>query len=514
MKKGQGRGSEVLNIREILRLTCAGLNQAQIAQSCKVARSTVQDYQRRARAVGLEYEAARELPDDELLRQLGKRRSRKERKPCEIDFELIGQELPKKGVTLMLLWQEQVLRAGKELSYAEFCKRVRAWSVKTNYVMRQRHTPGEKLFVDYSGLKIGYIDQTTGADRWAEVFVGALGASSYTYAEATADQGLFSWLGSHQRAFEYFGGVSIAVVPDNLKSGVKSAWWYEPEINRSYQDFAEYHDIAILPTRTKAPRDKGKVERAVQEVERWIIAPLRNRTFTSIGEINEAIKPLLAELNAKRMRDYGESRRELFERLDKPALKPLPALPYEFAQWKQARVNIDYHIEFEKHWYSVPYYHVRQEVWLKATERRLEVFQNNQRVAFHLRNKQPYAYTTLPEHMPPAHAEVRSWSIEKFTAWSKAIGPQTHTFVSLLFASKPHQEQAFRAILGLQRLCEKYTPLRIEAACLRANHFKLRLLRNIRSILEQGWDKAPLTEASAEQIVHGHANLRGQETYH
>ncbi len=514
MKKTQGRASEVLNIREILRLTSAGLNQRQIAQSCRVARSTVQDYQRRARAAGLEYEAAREQPDDELQRLLGKRQSRKERKPCDIDYELIGEELPKKGVTLMLLWQEQVLRAGKDLSYAEFCRRVRAWSMKTNYVMRQRHTPGEKLFVDYSGLKIRYIDRITGEERSAEIFVGALGASSYTYAEATADQCLFSWLGSHQRAFEYFGGVSAAVIPDNLKSAVKQAWWYEPEINRSYQDFAQYYDVAVLPTRTEAPRDKGKVEKAVQEVERWIIAPLRNRTFVNIAEINEAIKPLLAELNAKQMRDYGASRRELFERLDKPALKPLPARPYEFAQWKKARVNIDYHLEFEKHWYSVPYYHVRQEVWLKATEHRLEVFQNNQRVALHLRSKQAYGYTTLPEHMPPEHAAVRSWSAEKFTAWSKGIGPQTHMFVERLLTSKPHREQAFRAILGLQRLCEKYTPLRIEAACTRANHFKLLALRNIRSILEKDWDKTPLTEASEEQIVHQHANLRGQETFH
>jgi len=231
-------------------------------------------------------------------------------------------------------------------------------------------------------------------------------------------------LGSHCRAFEFFEGLPVVVVPDNLTTGVKKAWWYEPELNRSYQDFAQYYGIAVLPTRTETPRDKGKVEKGVQEVERWVIAPLRHRTFYGIQEINEAMRPLVAELNLKQMRDYGASRQELFERLDKPALKPLPAVPYEFAQWTKARVNIDYHIEFGKHWYSVPYYHVRKEVWIKATERRIEVFQNNERIAFHARSQRQYAFTTLPEHMPPEHAEVKSWTADKFSAWAKGIGPQ------------------------------------------------------------------------------------------
>lgn len=513
-RSGQGRASKMVNIREILRLSAAGLNQSQIAQSCNVARSTVQDYQRRAQAAGVDYKFAQEMPDDELLGCLGKGQRRKQRRPCDIDYAVVAGELPKKGVTLMLLWQEQVLEAGKDLSYPEFCRRFRAWNARTNYVMRQVHEPGEKLFVDYSGLKVRYLDRETGHEHTAEVFIAALGASSFTYAEATADQTLCSWLGSHQRAFDHFGGTTAAVVPDNLKSGVKDSWWYEPELNRSYQDFAQYHGIAVLPTRTKAPRDKGKVEKAVQEVERWVLAPLRNRTFYGIGEINDAIRPLLAELNAKQMRAYGASREELFRRLDEPALRPLPAVPYEFAQWKKARVNLDYHVEFEKHWYSLPYYYMRQEVWVKATEHLVEVFQNNQRIALHVRSKQAYHYTTLPEHMPPEHAEVRSWTAEKFTAWSKGLGEHTHAFVSHLLTSKPHPEQGFRAVLGLQRLCEKYTAARIEAACMRANHFKLSALRNIRSILENDWDRLPLEEATAERIVLGHANLRGQETYH
>jgi transposase len=513
-KRKQGRASEVVNIREILRLTAGGVRQTQIAQSCNIARSTVQDYQRRAHAAGLSYEAARGMPDDELRRLLGKGQPRRDRKACDLDYTAIVDELPKKGVTLMLLWQEHVLQAGKDLSYAEFCRRVRDWQGGTSFVMRQRHKPGEKLFVDYSGLKIRYTERETGQEREAEVFVAALGASSYVYAEATVDQSLFSWIGSHCRAFEFFGGVTEAVVPDNLKSGVKDSWWYEPEINRSYHDFAEHYGIAVLPTRTKAPRDKGKVERAVQEVERWVIAPLRHKVFYSLSEINTALKPLLAATNARQMREYGASRKELFRRLDQPELKPLPAVRYEFSQWKKARVNIDYHIEVEKHWYSVPYYHVRKEVWVKATERRVEVFQNNERIALHVRSKQAYSYTTLPEHMPPEHAEVRSWTAEKFLAWSKGIGTQTHEFVSHLLKTREHPEQAFRAILGLQRLCEKYTPLRIEGACARAVYYKLGALRSVRSILEKDLDRLPLEVAPNEYIISEHANLRGHETFH
>jgi transposase len=504
----------VLNIREMLRLTAAGLNQTQVAQSCNAARSTVQDYQQRAAVAGVKYEAALQMPDDELLRVLGKGGARRERKPCEIDYAEVTRELPKKGVTMLLLWREMVLQQGKDISYSEFCRRVRAQSAATGYVMRQTYVPGEKLFVDYSGLKIAYLDRETGKALEAEVFVAALGASSYTYAEATADQTSVSWLGSHCRAFQFLGGLSAVVVPDNLKPGVKNSWWYEPEINRSYQDFAEYHGIAVLPTRTQTPRDKAKVEKAVQEVERWIIAPLRHRTFYSIAEINEAIRSLLAELNSKTMRDYGASRQELFEQLDKPALKALPAVSYEFAQWKKARVHLDYHVELEKHWYSVPYYHARKEVWVKATERCVEVYENNQRVALHVRSRRQYAHTTLPEHMPPEHAEVKSWTAEKFTAWGKAIGPETHAFVVNLLTSKPFREQAFRAILGLQRLCERYTPPRIEASCKRANFFKLSALRNIRSILEKDLDGLTLPQLAAEQIVLEHANLRGPETFH
>ena len=383
---------------------------------------------------------------------------------------------------------------------------------KTNCVMRQTHCAGEKLFVDYSGLTVRYQDK--GEEKQAQLFVGAHGASSFTFAEATANQKIESWLGSHVRAFEFFGGVPAVVVPDNLKSGVKDAWWYEPELNRSYQELAEYYGFAVLPARPETPRDKAKVEKAVQEIERWVIAPLRHQIFYSLAEVNAAIRPLLLQLNQKQMRDYGASRLELFERLDKAALQPLPARRYEIGRWKVGRVNIDYHVEFEKHWYSVPYYHVRQEIWLKASEKLIEVFQNNRRIAFHPRSNTPYQHTTLVEHMPPEHAAVKSWTKDKFVGWSKGIGVDTHAFVLQLFSSKAHPEQAFRAVLGLQRLSEKYTAPRLEAACRRANHLKLSTVRNIRSILESRTDSIALSPATEETVVQEHANLRGERMFH
>jgi transposase len=513
-RQKRGRRKDVINIREMLRLAEGGFSQTQIAQSCNVARSTVQEYLRHAQVAGLTYKEVQELPDDELLKRLGKEGKRVKRREANIDFARVSDEFRRPGVTLQLLWHEEVQQKGIDLSYSTFCRRFRAWSVSSKVVMHQAYTPGEKLFVDYAGMKIGYVDRISGERKDASVFVAALGASSYTYTEATANEKLPSWLGSHCRAFEFFGGVTAAVVPDNLKAGVKNPWWYEPELNRSYQDFSEYYSTAVLPTRIQKPRDKAKVEKAVQEVERWVIAPLRDHVFYSTGEINDAIKPLLDALNTRRMRDYGASRQELFERLDREALKALPAKPYQFAQWKKARVNIDYHIEFERHWYSVPYYHVRQEVWLKVSEKFVEVFCNNQRITFHERGNEPYRYTTLPEHMPPEHAAVKSWTPERFLAWSKGIGIETHAFVQLLFSIKPHPEQAYRAVLGLQRLSEKYTPGRIEAACLRANHYKLSTLRSIRSILEHDWDRKPLTESIPQTVINAHANLRGATVFH
>ncbi|MCB0322559.1 MAG: IS21 family transposase [Bdellovibrionales bacterium] len=510
----RGRKTAVINVREILRLAAAGFNQNQIAQSCNIARSTVQDYLRRAEVAALGHEQAKELDDEKLMRLLGKDGQRRLRKDVDIDFEKVAREIQRKGVTLELVWQEEVIQRGFEISYSTFCRRFKSWSKSSSYTMRQDYKPGDKAFVDYAGLTLPYIDGQSAEPRRAQIFVACLGASDKIFAEATANQKVLSWIGSHCRACDYFGGVPAAFVPDNLKSGVRDPWWYEPEVNRSYQDFAEYYQTAILPTRILKPRDKAKVEKAVQEVERWIIAPLRDRIFSSIKEINEAIAPLLRALNTRKMRRFGVSRDELFEQVERSALRPLPPRPYQTAQWKKVRVHPDYHVEFERHYYSVPYYYVRQEAWLKASEKLIEVYVSNQRVAFHRRSFEPYSHTTLPEHMPSEHREVKSWTAEKLISWSKSVGPETLKTSEALLATKAHPEQAFRAILGLRRLSEKYSCHRLEAACRRANHFKLVNVRSVRSILEKGWEKLPLNEAAPDPCVSSHENLRGPTVYH
>jgi transposase len=510
-RKRQGRVLGMVPMKEILRLRELGFSQVAIARSLQVARSTVQDYVCRADTAGLTYEEALKLCDTEILARLGKGQRRDADKAPEIDYAWVTRELQRKGVTLELLWLEK--RAELKCGYSTFCRCYRRWEVRQNLSMRQIYKAGEKVFVDYCGVKVPLVDLAGAVVTEAQIFVACLGASSYTFAEATPSQGLAYWLGSHERAFQFFQGVPAVAVPDNLKSGVNQSCRYEPEINRSYQDFAEHYGIAVIPARPDKPRDKAKVERAVQEVERWVLAPLRNRRFYSIAELNDAIKPLLETLNNRTMREYQASRRELFERLDKPALKPLPELSFVFATWKKAKVNLDYHIEVERHYYSLPYYFVHREVWIKVSEKVVEIMLDGKRIAFHERSRVPYGFTTLFEHMPPEHAAVKSWSADKFLLWSKRIGAETEAFVQMLLQKRAHPEQAFRSILGLQRLAQKYGSARLEAACKRANHFKLTTMRNIRFILEQNKDKQPLA-VEPDPAPVSHDNVRGSSYFH
>jgi len=504
-----------VKFREILRLAWEGFSDREIARSCGCAHSTVQDYRGRARAVGLTAEQVQGKADSEILAFLGKKPHRESViGGPEIDWSWVSSELKRPGVTLALLWEEKIQGQEGACSYSAFCRRYCQWAREHEVTLRQVHSPGEKSFVDFSGLKLSYSDPETGAVHDAEIFVGSLGASNLIYVEATPSQKVEHWLGAHVRMFRYFGGVSVAVVPDNLKAGVTTACRYEPELNRSYLEFAEHYGIAILPARSKKPKDKAKVEKAVQDIQHWILAPLRDREFHSVAEINEAIRPLLETSNARPMRQYGISRRDLFERIERPALKPLPLLPFELATWKHARINIDYHFEVERHYYSVPYYLVRKDMDIRITEKFVEAFFDGKRVAFHSRSRSPYQHTTLYEHMPPEHQAMRSCTRERFISWSEGVGAETARYVAMLFAKKSHPEQAFRSIMGLQRLAKKYGSVRLEAACTRGNHFKLTTMRSIRTILETSKDQLPL-EGEPEPIQNlFHANLRGVTNFH
>ena len=499
--------------REIIRLHELGRNQTEIARSCNIARSTVQDYLRRAAAKGLSYEQLQKLGDSEAQTLLGK--GKRKPKPTEetIDFERVHRELSAKGVTLALLWQEGLDRGEWNCSYGGFCRRYNRWKGRHHLSMRQHHKAGEKAFVDYCGLTVPVTDPTTGEVTAAEIFVACLGASNYTFAEATPSQALPYWIGSHQRALSFFGGVPACIIPDNLKSGVNDPCRYEPGVNRSYQDFAEHYGVAIIPARVKKPRDKSKVEKAVQEVERQILAPLRHQQFTSFSELNEAIRSRLSQLNNRIMKGYGLSRRALFERTDQPALKPLPTTPFVFARWKKARVTVDYHIEIDHHYYSVPFWFARREVNVKISEQFIEVFYDHQRIAAHPRSQAPYRHSTLPDHMPPEHWAYKHQSKDRFLAWAKQIGPQTTAQVEAIFEAKAHEEQAFRTIKGIQRLATHYGCERLEAACKRANVFQMTGLKRLKAILKSHLDDLPIAVEPPAAPTIDHDNVRGQTYY-
>lgn len=513
-RSGQGARLPMIKFREILRLHELGYNQSEIACSCAVARSTVQDYIRRATAKGLSYERMCQLSDSEAQELLGKGKKPPDAGKNIIDFAAVHRELQGAGVTLALLWQEGIDQQSWNLSYAQFCRRYSQWKGQHKLSMRQSHQGGEKMFVDYCGQSVAVHNRETGEVTKAQIFVACLGASNYTFAEATPGQTLPHWLGSHQRALAFFGGVPKAIVPDNLKSGVSEPCRYEPGINRSYQDFAEHYQVAIVPARVKKPRDKAKVEKAVQEVERQILAPLRHERFTSFAVLNRAIEEQLEKLNNRLMRDYGCSRQALFEQVEQPALKPLPAQPFVFARWKQAKVNLDYHLEVERHYYSVPYWFVRRQVSVKISESLVEVFYDHERIAVHPRSATAYRHSTLPEHMPPEHWAYKRQSKETFLAWAEQIGAETHNQVTDIFEKKEHEEQAFRTLKGLQSLATRYGPKRLEQACQRANTFGLLGYRRLKAILKAELDRPPQQVEVARPPSAPHELVRGAEYYH
>jgi transposase len=512
-RKQQGGLLSVAKFREIVRLHEMGYSQCQIAQSCAVARSTVQDYIRRATAKNLSYTQLTQLSDSEAQHLLGKGRQSRELREEVIDFAMVEVELQHKGVTLALMWQEGLDKEQWNCSYATFCRRYNQWRVRHQLSMRQVYKGGEKLFVDYCGLTVPLQDPETGTVTTAQIFVACLGASNYTYAEATPSQALPHWIGAHQRALDFFGGVPQCIVPDNLKAGVSDPCRYEPGINLSYQAFAEHYGVAIVPARPYKPRDKAKVEKAVQEVERQVLARLRHEHFGSFADLNAAIRERLKPLNERTMRGYGVSRRVLFEQVDQPALSPLPVHPFVFAQWKSAKVNLDYHIEVDKHYYSVPYWFVQHEVQVKVSEQMVEIFHDHQRIAAHERCRLPHRHTTLPDHMPPEHWVYKVQSKDRFVAWAQQVGVQTTRQVEAMFERKKHPEQAFRTVRGLQSLATQYGTTRLEAACHRANVFGIVSLRRIRSMLQTQLDKAPLPDDGPEIAVLDHANVRGAQYY-
>jgi len=502
-------------IREVVRLSqVLGLSQRQVARSVRLGQSTVWDYLMRFRASNLGWEQLEALDDEALEQRLfPSERVSSERSRSLPDWPEIHQELKAKGVTRSLLWEEYRERHPGGYGLSRFCDLYRAWKKKLDVSLRQDYVGGERLFVDYAGETIDVADPRTGDVTAAQIFVSVLGASNYTYAEATWTQDLRDWTSSHVRAFEAIGGVVELVVPDNLKSGVTKPNWYEPDVNQTYTELAEHYGVAVLPARVRRPRDKAKVESGVLQVERWILARLRHQRFFSLRELNESIRALLVELNDRPLKVLGVSRRELYERVDRPALQPLPKSRYEFAEWKKVRVAPDYHVELEGHYYSVPYQLVREQLDLRFTDHTVEVLRRAKRMAAHLRSRQRGKHTTLREHMPKAHQAYLAWTPRRLVEWAHKTGPSTAQLVEQILQTRPHPQQGFRSCLGVMRLGKRYGDERLEAACQRSLQLQSYSYQSVKSILETGLDRQPLVEDHDDDTVIEHANVRGAGYY-
>lgn len=502
-------------ITELLRLNAAGLSQRQIAQSLGLSVGVVNKYLRLAQQRGLSWPLPESLAETALSRPLNSPGAAPTPTlQAPLDFALIHCELQRKGVTRLLLWEEYVAaHAGHHYSYSQFCRLYRGWLAKLKATMRQTHRAGEKMFVDYAGPTVPIVDAGTGEVRAAQIFVAVLGASNYTYAEATLTQRLPDWVGSHVRAFEFFGGVPQLVIPDNLKSGVTKACRYEPLLNRTYQEMLAHYGTAALPARPYKPRDKAKAEVAVQVVERWLLARLRHETFFSLADLNRALRRLLTSLNERPFKKLPGSRRSQFEALDRPALGPLPPHPYELAEWKRARVHIDYHVEVEGHYYSVPHTLLRRQLDVRLTATAVECLLNGQRVAVHPRADRKGGHSTIAEHMPKSHRAHLEWTPGRFLDWALAIGPHARDLVERLLADRPHPEMGFRSCLGLLSLAKRYGNARLEAACQRALALGSPTRRSVVSILEKGLEAQPLPETPPDLSLPAHGNIRGAAYY-
>jgi transposase len=496
-------------IREVLRLKFeAGLGDRKIAAAIGSARSTVQECLRRCKEAGLTWPLPDGFDEARLHATLYRREVPLSRSPLP-DFATLQSELKRPGVTRLLLWQEYKAAHPDGWQYSVFCDQYRCWLATQDLVLRQHHTPGEKCFVDYAGHTVGIVDRATGEVREAQIFVAALGASSYTYAEATWSQQLPDWLGSHVRALTFFGGCPAAIVPDNLRSAVTRAHRYEPELNPAYQDFAEHYNVAILPARVRKPRDKAKVEVAVQVVERWILARLRDRTFFSLADLNAAIRELLQHLNTRPFKRRDGCRQTLFDEIERQALRPLPARPYTFATWKKAKVHLDYHIEVERTYYSVPYKLTGKTVDVRVSAHTLEIFYCQKLVAAHVRAVKRGHFSTAASHRPERHTAVIELTHERLRERALAVGPATCEVMEHQRLKRRHPEEALRANLGILRLARDFTPGQLEAAAKRALELKVYSYRALRALITTKTNP----ESEQQTLALEHENVRGEKYF-
>ncbi len=502
-------------IKEVLRLSWGlQIGERQVARVCQISHTTVSKYLDRAKRAGLSWPLGDEITDDSLEQLLFPANDLSVMQRTLPDWALVRKELmTHKHLTVFQVWEEYRASHPQGYQYSQFGVYYRQWCQRLDLSMRQVHRAGEKVFTDFAGHTVPIVHPVTGEVEFeAHIFVGVLGASNYSYAESLRSQSLPHYLQAHVNMFEYFGGVPELEIIDNLKSGVSKVCRYDPQINPSFHDLSMHYGLGILTARPYKPKDKAKVEKGVQVVERWILAALRHRRFTSLTELNMAIRALLIKLNERPFRKMEGSRKSWFERIDKPALRPLPELPYEFAQWNKCRVNIDYHIELDRHYYSVPCTLVRQEVDVRYTAKTVEIFHRHKRIYTHVRSYEPYQTTTEPSHMPKSHQEYGEWTPDRILSWASTIGPRATEMVQTIMESKSHPALGFRASMGLIRLAKTFTPQRLESACDRACKIGAKSYKHVQSILEKKLDQTTLPELPIPLVIE-HSNIRGAEYY-
>lgn len=496
------------DIREILRLRFDGWSLRNICKHCDRSYGAVQEVVVRATRTGLSWPLPEEMTDDRLEKILYPQKKEPIRQDLP-DWVAINRKMTvDKHATLAQLWEEYKDVNPDGLSYSRFCVHYRAWITTKNPILAQNHKAGDKLFVDWAGGNVPIIDEKTGTVQHANIYLAVLGASNFTYAEACLKMDTVRWINCHVNAFAYCRGVPAAVVPDNLKTGVKSNNFYEAEIRESYQELASYYGFTVLPARRRKPRDKSKVEGGVLIVERWILAVLRRQRFFSLPELQSEIRRLLDKLNHRPFRKMPGSRYELWETIDLPALKPLPEQPYEAAVWRKAKVHPDYHVQFSDDFYSTPYTLIGVTVDIRATLTSVEILYRGQRVAAHIRGQGKHARITCFEHRPAAHQAVLSWTPERLTADANKIGPCTAAFVEALIKSRAYPEDAIRSCLGILRLSKDYPGERMEKATARALSYGALSYRSLENILKKGLDRLEDTSPSISPFID-HTNIRG-----
>jgi len=503
-------------LREILRLHLEkGLGPRAIARSLSVSPSTVSGYLGRVRAAKLTWPLPAELDEDAALERLlfADEGPPRPSRP-EPDWARMHLELRKRHVTKQLLWEEYKSEQPDGYQFSQFCEKYARWAATLSVTMRQTHVAGEKLFLDFSGDGVDVVDAKTGEKRKAKLFLAVLGASNFTYAEPVLSEDLPTWVQCHVNALEYMGGVTQVWVPDNLKSAVTSPHRYEPDLNPTYAELARHYGAAVIPARVRRPRDKAKVEQGVLLAERWILAALRHRTFFSLEEVRQAVRPLLEKLNSRPMKQLKKSRRDVFEQMERAALKPLPARRYEYADWARPKVHVDYHVEFDGHYYSVPYQLVGKQLDLRATTSTVELLLGGRRITSHVRSFQRGSHTTQREHMPKSHQAQAEWTPPRLMEWAKKTGPATAALVEEILRRRVHAQHGFRACLGLLHLNRKYEPQRIEAACARALRLRACTYKSVVAILKNNLDREPAKEEPRPEALPAHGNVRGSGYYH